>query len=138
MGTKADGTSVEEISGWIQKAASAESRQLAAGSVSAPASDRRSLQIDAALARAQKKTFIRTIKPLRRLIRDQGAVNDSLIEAVYHLNAQNKELLEQVENLGAVVSRLRRQLRRLRTDATGGASAPHREPTGSAPPERAD
>lgn len=138
MGTKADGTSVEEISGWIQKAANAEPGELASGSSSARATDGRSLQIEASLARARKKTYIRAIKPLRRLLRDQGAVNDSLIEAVYHLNVQNKELLEQVENLGELVSRLRSQLRRIEeTDATGGASAPEREPTGSAPSGRA-
>jgi cell division protein FtsB len=47
------------------------------------------------------------------LFRNQGAVNDSLIEAIHHLHAQNQELLEEVHDLRAVVHRLRGQLRRI-------------------------
>ena len=55
--------------------------------------------IQEALDRAHRKTFVRTIKPLRRLLRNQGAVNDSLIEAVYHLFAQNREFITELSKL---------------------------------------
>ena len=44
------------------------------------------------LERARRKSFVRAIKPLRRLRRNQEAVNDSLIEAGFHLAAQVNEL----------------------------------------------
>jgi hypothetical protein len=139
MSTKAEGLRVEEISGWIQKAATAEPGELATGSFSAPASDGHSIRIQAAIARARKKTYVRVIKPLRGLFRNQGAVNDSLIEAVHHLNAQNQDLLEQVQDLRALVHRLRSQLRRMPADES--LSLPHaseQKPISTALPDRVD
>ena len=139
MSTKAEGVPVEEISGWIQKAATADPGELAAGSFSAPATDGHSIRIQAAIARARKKTYVRVIKPLRGLFRNQGAVNDSLIEAVHHLNAQNQDLLEQVQDLRALVHRLRSQLRRIPADdAPLLPNARGQEQISTAFPERVD
>ena len=55
--------------------------------------------IQEALDRARRKTFVWAIKPLRRLLRNQGAVNDSLIEAVYHLFAHNREVTAELSKL---------------------------------------
>src|SRR3954454_24821485 len=52
-----------------------------------------------ALDRASGKSFVPAMKPLRRLLRNQGAVNDSVIEAVYHLFAQNQELIKEITEL---------------------------------------
>ncbi len=69
-------------------------------------------RIQSALQRARTKTFVRMIKPFRGMFRNQGAVNDSLIEAVQHLSAQNQELIDQMEELRELVASLRSQLRR--------------------------
>ncbi|MFL6514232.1 MAG: hypothetical protein ACJ8M1_04345 [Chthoniobacterales bacterium] len=55
--------------------------------------------VQRALDRAAGKSFVPAIKPLRRLLRNQGAVNDSVIEAVYHLFAQNQELIKEITEL---------------------------------------
>ena len=69
-------------------------------------------RIQAALLRARQKTFVKAVKPLRRIARNQGAVNDSLIEAMHHLAAQNQELMEQMGELREVIAILRGKLRR--------------------------
>ena len=69
--------------------------------------------IQEALDRARRKTFVRAIKPLRRLLRNQGAVNDSLIEAVYHLFAQNKEITAELSKLQRRVLALELQVQEL-------------------------
>ena len=52
-----------------------------------------------ALSRAAAKSFVNAAKPLRRLLRNQGAVNDSLIEALWHLSLQAEEMLEEISRL---------------------------------------
>ena len=52
-----------------------------------------------ALSRAAAKSFVKAAKPLRRLLRNQGAVNDSLIEALWHLSLQAEEMLEEIRQL---------------------------------------
>lgn len=69
--------------------------------------------IQAALDRARRKTFVRAIKPLRRSLRNQGAVNDSLIEAVYHLFAQNKEVIAELTKLQRRLVALELQIQQL-------------------------
>ena len=54
---------------------------------------------------------MKAVKPLRRIVRNQGAVNDSLIEAVHHLAAQNQEMSEDIQTLRDLVGQLRAQLR---------------------------
>ena len=68
-------------------------------------------RIQASLLRARQKTFVKAVKPLRRIVRNQGAVNDSLIEAVHHLAAQNQEMSEDIQTLRDLVGQLRAQLR---------------------------
>lgn len=63
--------------------------------------------IQTSLGRAQQKHFVRSVKPLRRILRNQGAVNDSLIEAVHQLALQNQELIEEMSELRGVLRQLR-------------------------------
>ena len=62
------------------------------------------------LDRARRKSFVRAMKPLRRLLRNQGAVNDSLIEAVFHLSAQTQEMVEEIRDLRMQLAALRKQI----------------------------
>jgi hypothetical protein len=73
---------------------------------------RHAMQVDRALDRARRKSFVRTIKPLRRLMRNQGAVNDSLIEAAFHLSARVNELGADLTNLQRRINELESQLRK--------------------------
>ena len=117
MSTKKDAASVEEISNWIRTAAAAEPG-LAVGELEGLSKQSHAARIQAAIARARRKTYVPVMKPFRGLFRNQAAVNDSLIEAVYHLNAQNQDLLEDVQQLRALVNQLRSQLRRTPTAET--------------------
>jgi hypothetical protein len=66
-------------------------------------------------------------------------VNDSLIEAVHHLNAQNQDLLEQVQDLRALVYRLRSQLRRMPAeDAPSLPTLSDQQQISTAAPDRAN
>jgi hypothetical protein len=61
------------------------------------------------LDRARRKSFVRAIKPLRRLLRNQGAVNDSLIDALFHLSAQTQEMVEEIRDLRRQLAALQKQ-----------------------------
>ena len=63
--------------------------------------------IQTSLGRAQQKQFVKSVKPLRRIFRNQGAVNDSLIEAVHQLALQNQELIEEMGELRGALRKLR-------------------------------
>lgn len=63
--------------------------------------------IQTSLGRAQQKQFVKSMKPLRRIFRNQGAVNDSLIEAVHQLALQNQDLIEEMGELRGVIRKLR-------------------------------
>lgn len=65
------------------------------------------LLIQTSLGRAQQKQFVKSVKPLRRIFRNQGAVNDSLIEAMHQLALQNQELIEEIGDLRDAVRKLR-------------------------------
>jgi hypothetical protein len=62
------------------------------------------------LDRARRKSFVRAMKPLRRLLRNQGAVNDSLIDALFHLSAQTQEMLEEITDLRKQLAALQKQI----------------------------
>jgi len=116
MSDQPRGTSLEKISLWIRDAAVSKSwrpgHHLGPAPTSLPVScDARFVAIQFSLNRARTKAFVRAIKPFRRLLRNQGAVNDSLIEAVHHLAAKNQEMVEQMNNLRDLVSDLRSELR---------------------------
>jgi hypothetical protein len=63
------------------------------------------------LERARRKSFVRAMKPLRRLLRNQGAVNDSLIDALFHLSAQTQEMVEEIRDLRNRIAALQKQVR---------------------------
>lgn len=76
----------------------------------------RAAAIRNAIDRAWRKSFVRAIKPLRRLLRNQGAVNDSLIEAANHLLARTDELVAELSKLQRSLSALEIQIRQLRSE----------------------
>jgi hypothetical protein len=92
--------------------------------ISLPASSHAS-EIRVSLDRARRKSFVRAIKPLRRLLRNQGAVNDSLIESLCHLYAQSEQMIEALSELQTRFVSLEMQLQQLRVeqarDAVRGA-----------------
>jgi hypothetical protein len=63
-----------------------------------------------ALGRARNKTDVHTIKPLQRLRRNQGAVNEGLIDAFSALIAVNKQMARELAGLSADVATLRQRL----------------------------
>ena|SRR5689334_24867711 len=80
--------------------------------------------IQRALDRAAGKSFVPAIKPLRRLLRNQGAVNDSVIEAVYHLFVQNQQLIKEVTELQQSLARLKRRVESRRKPPIDPAAPP--------------
>ncbi|MEO5722200.1 MAG: hypothetical protein ABIR71_12105 [Chthoniobacterales bacterium] len=109
-------TSAEKISRWIRDAAVAQSWRAGhhlrlSPPLSIESSDVHHPRIQAALQRARRKTFVAMAKPFRRFFRNQGAVNDSLIEAVHHLSLQNEQVIEEIAALRESMSELRAQLR---------------------------
>ena len=63
-----------------------------------------------ALNRARAKTEVNTIKPLRRLRRNQGAVNEALIDSFSALVAVNKQMASEIAALSADMAILRQRL----------------------------
>jgi hypothetical protein len=63
-----------------------------------------------ALNRARSKTDVNTIKPLRRLRRNQGAVNEGLIDSFSALIAVNKQMAAEITALSADLAALRQRL----------------------------
>jgi hypothetical protein len=63
-----------------------------------------------ALNRARAKTDVNTIKPLRRLRRNQGAVNEALIDSFSALVAVNKQMASEIAALSADMATLRQRL----------------------------
>ena len=60
-----------------------------------------------ALNRARNKSDVRTIKPLQRLRRNQGAVNEGLIDAFSALVAVNKQMAAEISALSSEMATLR-------------------------------
>lgn len=63
-----------------------------------------------ALNRARAKTDVHTIKPLQRLRRNQGAVNEGLIDCFSALIAVNKQMAAEISALSAEMATLRQLL----------------------------
>lgn len=63
-----------------------------------------------ALNRARNKTDVHTIKPLQRLRRNQGAVNEGFVDAFSALIAVNKQMAREIAGLSADVATLRQRL----------------------------
>jgi hypothetical protein len=62
------------------------------------------------LGRARAKNDIDTIKPLRRLRRNQGAINEALIDTLSALIGVNKQMAGEIAGLSAELATLRQQL----------------------------
>jgi len=90
--------SVEQISKWMRAAATEpRPKQPAAQEAHLPLAFRRHPGFDfksarQSLGRARAKNDIDTIKPLRRLRRNQGAINEALIDSLSALIAVNKQM----------------------------------------------
>jgi hypothetical protein len=63
-----------------------------------------------ALNRARTKTDVHTVKPLQRLRRNQGAVNEGLIDSFSALIAVNKQMAAEISALSSEMATLRQLL----------------------------
>jgi hypothetical protein len=75
------------------------------------------------LSRARNKNDIDTIKPLRRLRRNQGAINEALIDAFSALLAVNKQMASEIAALSGDLAAVRNILADVQTATTPGDSA---------------
>jgi hypothetical protein len=108
--------SVEQISKWMRAAATEPRRKVAPvpdahrASISRhhPGFDFKSAR--QSLGRARAKNDIDTIKPLRRLRRNQGAINEGLIDSLSALIAVNKQMAAEIAGLSSELASLRQQL----------------------------
>ena len=71
-----------------------------------------------ALNYARKKTEVHAPKPFRRLRRNQGAVNEGLIDSVGALIAVNKQMASEIAALSTDVATLRQRLAENETHLT--------------------
>jgi hypothetical protein len=106
----------EQIAKWMRLAAARPANRIAAsGAPTGPRSYHAHPGFDfkkakQALNRARAKTEVNTIKPLRRLRRNQGAVNEGLIDSLSALMAVNKQMATEIAALSADMARLRHRL----------------------------
>src|SRR4051812_22093378 len=68
------------------------------------------------LQRARAKNDIDTIKPLRRLRRNQGAVNEALIDCLSAALAVNKQMAAEIAGLSGEIAILRQQVAETEND----------------------
>lgn len=117
MQARSPNLSAEQISKWM-RAAAKEPRpaqpqgrepQLPSSFVGRhPGFDFRSTR--QSLNRARAKNDIDTIKPLRRLRRNQGAINEALADALSALIAVNKQMAAEIAGLSGELAALREKL----------------------------
>ncbi|MFL6589239.1 MAG: hypothetical protein ACJ8M4_03620 [Chthoniobacterales bacterium] len=122
--------SLEQISAWMRLAESKpKAAQIAGGS---PTLERRAFRrhpgfdfksARQSLNRARSKNDIDTIKPLRRLRRNQGAINEALIDAFSALLAVNKQMASEIAALSADLAAARNRLADFEIAAAAGDSA---------------
>jgi hypothetical protein len=113
--------SVEQISKWMRKAATEPRRKqttaseihLATPFRHHPGFDFKSTR--QSLGRARAKNDIDTIKPFRRLRRNQGAINEALIDSLSALIAVNKQMAAEIAGLSGELATLRQQLAERKT-----------------------
>ena len=116
MQSRSPDLSVEQISKWMRTAvaqprheqASARGASLAPSFRGHPGFDFKNAR--QSLGRARAKNDIDTIKPLRRLRRNQGAINEGLIDALSALIAVNKQMAGEIAGLSGELATLRQQL----------------------------
>ena len=116
MQSRSPDLSAEQISKWMRTAIAQPRHEHAAPrGVSHALSFRRHPGFDfknarQSLGRARAKNDIDTIKPLRRLRRNQGAINEGLIDALSALIAVNKQMAGEIAGLSGELATLRQQL----------------------------
>jgi hypothetical protein len=119
----------EQIAKWM-RAAATQPRQEAAGERAAlststfrrhPGFDFKSAR--QSLGRARAKNDIDTIKPLRRLRRNQGAINEALSDALSALIAVNKQMAGEIAGLSGELASLRERLAEHGTRANSNGDA---------------
>jgi hypothetical protein len=76
-----------------------------------------------ALNRARHKTDVHTIKPLQRLRRNQGAVNEGLIDSFSALIAVNKQMAAEISALSSEMATLRQLLAENEARSTSGQNS---------------
>src|SRR2546426_6022594 len=106
----------DHVSEWIRDAAKGASFSGAAGDSSfVPTAYRFSFDVvNSELHRAHSKSFVRMVKPFRRLRRNQGAVNESLIRAVNELCNINHEMAREIEVMRAALADAGQQIQQIR------------------------
>jgi hypothetical protein len=114
----------QEIAAWLRTGATVQRDDIRRESSPGITTHSHLRRVQASLHRARTKTFVRLVKPLRGLFRNQGAVNLALIEAVHHLSGQTEEMMAEIRDLRAEVSQLRRQVRALLHCAASSSPAP--------------
>ena len=113
--------SVEQISKWMRAAAADPRPEVAtifethraSTSRHHPGFDFKSAR--QSLGRARAKNDIDTIKPVRRLRRNQGAINEGLIDSLSALIAVNKHLAAEITGLSGDLAPRRQQLAEKKT-----------------------
>ncbi len=120
----------EQISAWMRLAESKpKAVQIAERS---PALERRAFRYHPgfdfksarqSLSRARNKNDIDTIKPLRRLRRNQGAINEALIDAFSALLAVNKQMASEIAGLSGDLAAVRNRLADFETATAPDVSA---------------
>jgi hypothetical protein len=119
MQSRSPDLSAEQISKWMQTAAreprlpETQARNPHLPSPFAgrhPGFDFRSTR--QSLNRARAKNDIDTIKPLRRLRRNQGAINEALADALSALIGVNKQMAGEIAGLSSELAVLREKLAR--------------------------
>lgn len=116
MEIRSPALTTEQITKWMRLAVARPIRKAATASVPAgfgsygnhPGFDFKKAR--QALNRARAKTDVNTIKPLRRLRRNQGAVNEALIDSFSALVAVNKQMASEIAALSADMAALRQRL----------------------------
>lgn len=99
------------ISEWMRKSAEARSQFVHAdASMEAGAPGKQFEIVDAELRRAKAKSFVKGIKPLRGLRRNQEAVNESTLAAVRELVVVNRKMACEIEALQNLALVLRQQI----------------------------
>jgi HAMP domain-containing protein len=106
----------DQIAEWMRAAAERPTNKLAAGRPSVerplrhhhPGFDFKKAR--EALGRARTKTDVHTIKPLQRLRRNQGAVNEGLIDSFSALIAVNKQMAAEISALSSEMATLRQMV----------------------------
>ena len=129
MQMRSPALSPEQIAKWMQAAAiQPRPEQPAERAAMAPSLFRHHPGFDfksarQSLGRARAKNDIDTIKPLRRLRRNQGAINEALIDALSALIAVNKQMAGEIAGMSGELASLRERLVETETHRASGRNA---------------